>query len=370
MGKKKAPPPPDYASIALAQGKENKDTAMFNSNINRVNQVGPNGSSTWSLRAGVDPRYVQPGDYTQTTTLSEAGQNLQNSQDRISQNLAGVAEAGLDRVGNVMANPFDTSGLNSMQTNLQTTGANLRTGVDGGPLDNTLDRTGLPELPGSGGYGAQAKAVQDAMFARMQPQLQRDRGMEENKLLNSGIERGTQAWDDAQRVMGTKENDASMSAILAGSGEQSRLAGIDMSARSQLFGEEGALSSFFNSAQGQEFQQGLANVGVNNSAEGTRFNQGLAADTFNNEARGQSLQEQQYLRQQPLNELNALRTGSQVATPTFGGYYTGASANPSDIYGAAKDGYGAAVDTTNAANAQKANTISAIGSVAGAAMMF
>lgn len=64
-----APPAPDYAALTKQQGEENRNTANFNANLNRVNQVGPNGSSTWSLRPGADPNNPQPGDYIQTVSL-------------------------------------------------------------------------------------------------------------------------------------------------------------------------------------------------------------------------------------------------------------------------------------------------------------
>lgn len=345
MGKSSPPPPPDPAVTAAAQTGTNKETSLFNTNINRVNQVGPNGSSAWVLRPGADPNNPQPGDYTQTTFLSPEQQQLADAQQRISTNLAGVAESGLNRVGQAVATPFDTSNVPGLTTGLAGAGQGLTRGVD---------TSGLPQLAGGNGgsYGDQVKAVQDATFARMQPQLDKSREMAENRLLNSGIEKGTQAWDDAQRTLSQGENDANMQSVLAGSQEQSRLAGLDMGARSQLFGE------------------GATNAGIGNTAQAQGFNQQGTAATFGNQASQQALQQEAYLRQLPLNELNSLRTGAQVQAPQFSGYYTGGNAGATDISGITRDAYGNAVANTNASNANSASTAASVGSALAIAASF
>lgn len=266
MGKKSAPPPPDYQAIAVNQGEVNKDTAVYNANLNRVNQIGPNGSSTWTLRPGADPKNPQPGDYTQTIALTPDQQRLQTAVDS---NLAQAGETMLPRVNQALGQNFDTSKLQNIDD---------------------------------------LQAVRDAVYSRMQPQLANNRSAAETRLLNSGIEKGTEAWNRAQRTLGQNENDAIMQSVLAGSDEQTRLQGV---------------------RQGQ-------------------------------------VQEQAYLRQLPLNELNALRSGAQVQSPQFGGYYTGSQAAAPNIYGAAQDSFQAGLGATNAYNAAAGNNAQAGASVAAA----
>ena len=55
-----------------------------------------------------------------------------------------------------------------------------------------------------------------------------------------------------------------------------------------------------------------------------QFGQGAQAFGLGEQQRGQQIGEQAYLRQLPLNEMNALRTGAQVGMPQFQPY---ASAN-------------------------------------------
>lgn len=275
--KKGSPAPaPDYQALAAAQGTADKNAAQYNTNANRVNQVGPNGSVTWSMRPGANPNNPQAGDYTQTTSLSAAQQGLQNSSDRISQQYANTAEQGLGRVQAGLGKDFDTSGY--------------------APMQNSINAQGLPELGGD--YEASRKAVEDAYMARASKSLDQNQSATENKLLNSGIEKGSEAWNREMQNLNEQRNDAQSQAILAGGQEQSRLHGLAASDRGQLYGE------------------------ATNNAQ------------FGNQARSQGIEEGAYLRSLPLNEVNALRSGAQVTSPQFSQYYTGGSTQASPIFDA------------------------------------
>lgn len=81
MGKSDAPAPPDY-----------KGQAVATANSNKFNEVGPTGSSAWSIRPGADPSNPQPGDYIRTTSLSPQQQSLYDQQvkNQLSTGLAGA----------------------------------------------------------------------------------------------------------------------------------------------------------------------------------------------------------------------------------------------------------------------------------------
>ena len=64
------------------------------------------------------------------------------------------------------------------------------------------------------------------------------------------------------------------------------------------------------------------------------------------QARQQALQEQNYYATYPVNQLNAIRSGSQVQNPTFGSTPQGAN-----YTGAAQNTYQAQLNSTNASNA-------------------
>ena len=119
MGKSKAPPPPDYAAAAVAQGQANKDAAKFNAGANRVTQIAPQGSSTWTIRPGADLDNPQPGDYIQTTQLSPEQQSIYDQTAAIDNALLGTASRQLGRVDATFNSPLDLSSLPAWRTSGQ-----------------------------------------------------------------------------------------------------------------------------------------------------------------------------------------------------------------------------------------------------------
>ena len=119
MGKSKAPPAPDYAAAAVAQGQANKDTAKFNAGANRVTQIAPQGTSTWTIRPGADLDNPQPGDYIQTTQLSPEQQSIYDQTAAIDNALLGTASRQLGRVDATFNSPLDLSSLPAWRTSGQ-----------------------------------------------------------------------------------------------------------------------------------------------------------------------------------------------------------------------------------------------------------
>ena len=143
------------------------------------------------------------------------------------------------------------------------------------------------------------ETAQDAIMRRTQPMLDRSRASAETRLANQGIQQGSEAWRNAQDDIGRQENDAYSQAALQGI------------------------------STGQQ-------------------------------ARQQGIQEQQYFNTRDLNALNALRTGSQVTNPTFGGYAQQATTAGPDMLGAANSQYNAELGATNAKNAGIGNLTSGL----------
>ena len=139
---------------------------------------------------------------------------------------------------------------------------------------------------------------------RLLPAQERQRAATETQLANQGLARGSEAFKNAQTDLGHQENDAR---------QQAALQGINLGMQQQ----------------GQTYQQAFAN------------------------------------RNAPINELSAIRTGSQVTNPTFGSsaqqQYTGGA----DLTGAANNQYNAAVASTNAQNAGSAGLFGGLTSLGG-----
>jgi len=209
ISKPKAPTPPSPQATADAQTQTNVGTALANTALGQVSQRGPDGSLTYN-QTGSQTINIGGKEYTipryeAVTQLSDAAQQRYDTTNRVQQNMANAGET---LSGQIMS----------------TTG-------------QPISYEGLPELAGSGGYEASRKSVEDAIYSRLNPQMDRARASRETMLANRGIRPGSEAYDRAMRDMGETENDARMQAVLAGGQEQSRMAGLDSATRAQMLGE-------------------------------------------------------------------------------------------------------------------------------------
>jgi hypothetical protein len=347
-----APEPPDPAKTAAAQTQSNAETARMNAQLNRVNQTTPWGSLTYSQnttpdtfdQAGFDaamkgyqdaqnrpsqptgqmvesgelPHYwetapspsagmaapnradfTKPGNsdtWNSTITLSPEQQKLLDSSNRISQSLANVGEGQLGTVGQMLGKPLRFDGAPGQVSN-----------VSYGNIQNDIDMSKVPGLIGgdrlADGLSTQRDSLYNQQKAFLDPQWQQDQHDLENKLVQQGVMQNSDAWNRAignqQRNKEFSYNNARMSAITGGGAEQSRLFGLGLAANQNAYGQALNNGQFHNGAQTQGFGQAVTNANLQN------------------QARTQSINEIMALRQNPLNELNALRTGSQVTSPQF-----------------------------------------------------
>ena len=181
------------------------------------------------------------------------------------------------------------------------------TGKGLGYVNNMLDKPfDTSQLPTTGFNPSQS--YQDAYMQRLQPQIAQGREALSTQLANSGIPVGSEAYKRAMQTQGMKEND-----LLA-------------AATTQGFGV------------GQQ-------------------------------ARQSALQEQAYLRNEPLNTLSAVRTGAQVQGPSFVNSAQQATTAGADLLGATQMGYNAQLGASNAQNAANNAMTSGLFSLGGAGMM-
>ena len=187
-------------------------------------------------------------------------------------------------------------------------------GYVGDRVRSPFDWSKVPDAP-DGGQAGWDKAY-SAIIDRNQPNQDRDRARQENQLANQGIMRGSEAYTNAERDMSMRENDFRLGAQREALGQQQGMFGMGQSAR----------------------QQGI--------------------------------QDQSFARNEPLNMLNALRSGGQVSMPQFQSYgQQGQTAGPNMFEAARQQGgadqniYNAEVGENNSKNA------TATSAVASAAMM-
>lgn len=346
MGKPKAPEQPDYGAAAQQQGVANVNSAVATNRLNQVNQTGPYGNLTYSYGSQADGGgYTDPqtGQWipqvTASTTLDPAQQRLLDQNNQISSNLNDLALRGVGYVGEASKNPIDTSGLPSFATGLATPS-----------FATSFDTSKLGAMPSSDDFAGQRDKITAAYMERLQPYLDKQQSALDTKLANQGITNGSQAWNWDQDQNSRAVNDQRIAALLAGDQEQQNLFQNAMGIRQQGFGEAQSMGNFGNQAREAQFQTGLA------------------SGQFSNQARAQAIQEADYLKNQPLNMLNALRSGNQVTTPTFGNVAGGANIGAAPIYQATNDQYTAALKEYQAKMSAYGGMLGGLSSLGGAAV--
>jgi hypothetical protein len=311
----KAPATPDPYAVSNAQTQSNQQTAAYEASLNRVNQYTPLGSSVWS---GTGP------GASQTVTLTPDAQTDLNNQLKQDAALSGLGFNLTDKAGGALTGQIDTSGLPGLSGAPNGYG-NVQTGVDysGAPAVNTNTSDAI-------------KQAQDAVYnqatSRLDPQWTNAQNDLDAKLANQGVVQGSEAYqraqDEFQRNKTDAYNQANYSAVGAGDALQNQLFGQQLGARQEAVGETNTQGQFANDAQAQQYAQAL-----NNSQ-------------FGNQARSQGLTEQTQLQTLPLNELNALRSQSQVQMPTFSQVPT-SQVQPTNVSGNVWNAYNANVANSN-----------------------
>lgn len=392
------------AADAATQNFE-RTNALRDANItaNRADQIGPDGSVTFTK--GAD------GQLVKTTTLAPTQQGTYDALTGAQAQLAGG-------VGNTLGKGIDTSGFTNWQnvigpgaTNLMThdwlgsAGNSNGTAVAAaGTQQSTQPSTGPTWSPGgggdgsggssSGGYsytapgqpatpaapavdpykvrdtfstdGVTAKlpstidsstrqAVEDAMYARLNPQLQRDEQDLRTRLLNSGIEVGTDAYNREMQLQNQKANDARMQVVLAGGQEEDRQTKLLQGLNDQQFQQALATGKFgqnadiamannatsrSNASTAAGATLGAAGIAASGAMERLKLqlgqqskefnvNTGFKAAEFNNNLRNQQLAEQVLMRREPLSELAALNQITSGMVPKYdSNYYTNSATMP------------------------------------------
>ena len=313
-----APPPPDYESAARETARGNLEATRAAVRANRANQITPWGRLTWRQnptggrinydaynravqnfnqpltqgrgappvkpyeggdyinpieqqryerelaaynapreRTGTAPRpedfmeYDPDSGWEQTTELTPEAQAALDQQLALNRKYGEVANLGFDRVRSIFENP-------------------------------ELDVGALPKRAIDVGQTAQ-----EALLARLNPQLQSQEEALRQRLANTGIGLGSDAFSREMAIQNQQANDLRLQAAL----------------------------------------------------------QGINLDQAN---RAAALQEQAYLHDRPLNLINALRAGNQVQAPQFQQFAQQATTQGPDLLGATNAQYKAQMDAYNA----------------------
>jgi hypothetical protein len=326
-----APKAPDY--MALAQQQANLQQQLINQTTaaNRVNQVTPYGSLTWSRNGASAPTFDQAGydramaDYNrQASASSQSSGGPLHAFWQIDQ----LYNKKTPGYGSASASAYGAGGLKAPSRDDFMTGA---TSGGGGVGDWTATTTLTPELQAILDQNISAKGqsydqlqrslsrinsndlpqgpinpgqtAQDAIMARLNPTFNTEDDRVRTRLYNQGVRAGSEAWDNEMRNFERARNDAYSQAAL----------------------------------------------------------QGINLDFQN---RNQALQEQAI----PINLINAYQSGGQAQMPQFQNYAQQAQGQAPDLMGAAQGQYQGQLNSYNASQASDNNFMGGLFSLGGAAL--
>jgi len=281
----------DYTKAAKVQAQGNLAAAQAQSAANRVNQINPYGSINY-YQSGVDA--AGNPTYSAAASLAPEQQALLNAQNYQSMGLAQTANQALNNVYNTYGQSFN---VDPYMQQMMGSGPQFNQIGQAANLQSSLDQNA-----GMQGWDR----ASNLLMSRLNPQIEQSQDRLKAQLANQGIVAGTEAYNRAMTQQGQQENDLRTQAQIAGSQLQN-----------QLFGQELQAGQFGNQALTQQNANQLANLGFNNQLGQQGFQNQLAQQQANNMARQNNFQLASYLRGLPMQELNALRAGSQVTNPSF-----------------------------------------------------
>ncbi|MNK80846.1 hypothetical protein D3C87_1005770 [compost metagenome] len=352
------PKSPDYVAAAEATSQGNLDLAKYATQANRVNQVTPYGSLTWTNnrafdQAGYDaamsayrsaqnsqassrggrwesvpsPGYGYQGDgqsYTDVWIPDGSSSSRSGASNMVAPNIQDFYSGGDNWTQSVQLSP-EMQSLFDQQMKL----SQGLFGAQDAALGRVNQAMGsgfnMSALP-TGGDASQLSIYDpnvatnnatELLMQRMNPELDRQQEALRTQLANQGVAQGSQAYNQAMASFGQQRNDAT---------NQASLQGINLGMQQQ----------------------------------GQTYSQNLQKQNLANMLRNNSFQEQSYLRSLPLNELNALRSGSQVQMPEFPGYAQQATTSGTDYTGAAQNTYQSQLGASNAQSAGNSNMMSGL----------
>jgi hypothetical protein len=391
------PTPPNPILTGALQTATNIGTGITGSYLNNYNQVTPQGNLTYSADstyAYTDPasgQVYQVPRWTATQslpswattpdaegwsidTLNKASQyNLGQAskhssyalKELLGQNqniLGGAPQFGdpnsLD-IGDARRT-FDSVG--NLQRNIADTGSQQGSFGDVGSQQYTFDDAGniTRDYGPADNFSADRARVEESLYGRLNPQLERDRSNLEQRLADQGIRYGSDAYNRAMDDYNRQSTDARLAVTAKGGEEQQRMndmaaqrAGFQNAAQQQAYQQAMGRGTFANTAQQTAYEQALGRGKFANEAQAQEFVQAQQEGTFANQAqkdafsqealssefenaglaqdmamrqqrinaantrRSQFLGEQYGDRNQRLNEITALQSGSQITPANF-----------------------------------------------------
>lgn len=333
----KPPTPPDPVVTANAQAAANRETAIAEAQLNRVNQVTPYGTTQFSQTPG-------PGGvpiYTQTTTESPNQQALREGQENLGIDLSAVGQRQIGQLSDALSAPYDPRRINLGDT----TGGQLDLAQ---VLGGNFDLSQFDPTRALGDYGQQVEQdTYNLATRRLGGEFDRAEEGLRTRLANQGITPGSEAFENELESFNRSRGDAYASAQLGArdTAERSRAARTaELLAGAGLTGDERTQRiNEILTGRTQNLEEALQQYGIDTTAD-------ISGRT------------------QPLQEIQAIMHGTPL-TPINPGAIATSGINPTDIAGITQTNYQQLLNAFNAQQQQQQSTQGAVAGVAGAALV-
>lgn len=312
-GAPSAPAAPDPAATSAAQTKSNKETALYNFGLNNPNYNTPLGSLSYKVD-NVTPTYDNQGYQDALAAWKAAQSNYTDSGKDGNGANAGPMPTLEQFITNAGGNPQVTADVKLSPDQQTLLDNQSKQSINLSNLANELQGrvgTSLEQpLPSSNDINDISRNASDAYYKNrtqyLDPQFSDEEKQLEASLANQGIAMGSEAYNTAKRQEALKKQSAYS----------------DASNNAIMYGPQNAQQLFALTAQ---------------------------------------------QRSQPLNELNALRTGSQVSMPNVPGQTPTTVAN-TDVSGNINNAYAQNLGAYNAKQAGANSMMSGLFSLGGSAL--
>lgn len=275
---------PQLQSTVQANGQQNGSIAdagaiQSSAGINRIGNLP-------QVSANVTPGQYQTGFRSAGDITNNAGlsgiRGVGNAQD-ITYNAPEFGQMGqMGQAGGIQSQIGDVAGVGR---NIGNTSSNI--------LDSFGGTAGGIRYNYGGDFAEQRDEVQQALFDRMQPLMDRDLNQLEARLASQGLRLGSEAYGSAMDDRSRSVNDARLGAILNAGQEQSRLVNMERDR-----------AVFNNNAQQQDYTQQYQRAQFNNQAQAQEFAQKATAKQTELQAQAQEFA-QKALRMQSTNAAQA-----------------------------------------------------------------
>lgn len=403
-----------WGNLTWSRGGNDWNETGYNNALNLYNEQLANYNSALSNwdATGTAPTAPKKEDYgynpdawTSTVTLDPRIQSLLDSSLATSQGLQGAIDSSLANTTSTLSQPLgvpdsiDISGIRSgvekrytdLQPSLQ--GATALAMASRGDMASQLSRlrnlysqdfnyNSAPAMPTAN--EATRQRVEDALYgrstARLDPRFSQAQDQLNSSLAAQGITQGSEAYNRELQNFNNAKNDAYSSAMndaITGSDvAMQRLFNMGLQARQQGVNEANTLRML-------PTQEAAALAGISNGLD-TASRNWYGAETAQETAKDNSTANQfnmertnnqdQFnnttaVRNQILNELNALRTGAQAQTPQFGNTNSGTQVAASPIAQSVYNSYQGELGNYNAQVGSNNAMLGGLTSLGGAAMM-